>query len=109
MHSHLLAVADAVSGGIVGMQDDVGWAAKEAQRRVELAALTARNVAQRMRLADRRLIGAAGCGPEFQQPRRRQLPSTHPLNVAVHPAAGKLERLCDSTGSGEFIKVTARA
>src|SRR6266702_3713064 len=109
MHSHLLAVADAVSGGIIGMQDDVGWTAEEAQRCIELAALTARNVAQRARLADRRLIGAAGRGPEFQQLRWRQLPSAHPLDMPVHPAAGKLERLCHETGSRELIKVTACA
>src|ERR1700693_2048981 len=100
MHTHLLAVDDAVSGGIIGMQDDVGWTAEEAQRRIELAALTARNVAQRARLTDRRLISAAGCGPEFQQPRRRQLPPTHPLDMPVNPVAGKLERLCHSTGGG---------
>ena len=33
--------------------------------------------------------------------RRRQLPPTHPLDMPVHPGPGKLERLCDSTGSGE--------
>jgi AraC-like DNA-binding protein len=46
MHTHLLAVVDTVSGGIIGMQDDVGWTAEEAQRRIELAALCKLSVRQ---------------------------------------------------------------
>src|SRR5580693_6019941 len=100
---------DAMSGRVVGMQNNVGRTAEEAQRRVQLAPLTSRDVAQLPRRAAQRLVGAPCLRPKFQQFRRRKLPAAESLDVFVHPASGELEWFGHVTAGCDFRKLAARS
>jgi hypothetical protein len=61
---------------------------QEAQRGVELAALAARDEAQRAWLAERGLVFGTQLLPEGDERRRGELPAAHARDCVVDPFAG---------------------
>src|SRR4030095_623288 len=106
--AHLLPVGDSVGGRGIRMQYDVARLAQEAELRVELAPLAPRAVAKRLRLPERRLVGAAHFVPLSEQFWRRQPPSADPLEMLVHPGSRELQRHFYIALGLEFLEAATR-
>src|SRR4030095_1113269 len=108
MDAHLLPVGDSMGGRCIRMQEEVARLAQKAERRVDLAPRAPRAVAKRLRLPERRLVGAAHFVPLSEQFWRRQPPSADPLEMLVHPGSRELQRHFYIALGLEFLEAATR-